>query len=166
MYRYYINNATNASQERDERTHSGIGGQSAIVGGAREEDWLFYVRPFCFDKILGYLRLNRLHSLGLDDLGVAVDGRAHGGWGGLEDDDASGKWGVGRRRNAIVGRNGDASMAWTWGRRRDRNGTDAAGRTDRARRIISTRRGGKVPPPRSIAAAAAGTNDFGVLVCP
>ena len=33
MYRYYINNATNASQERDERTHSGIGGQSAIVGG-------------------------------------------------------------------------------------------------------------------------------------
>jgi hypothetical protein len=32
MYRY-INNATNASQERDERTHSGIGGQSAIVGG-------------------------------------------------------------------------------------------------------------------------------------
>jgi hypothetical protein len=50
---------------------------------------------------------------------ACVDGRAHGGWGGL-DDDASGKWGVGRRRNAIVGWNGDAAMAWTWGRRRDR----------------------------------------------
>ncbi len=74
MYRYYIN-ATNASQEGG----GAFENRRAVSNRwwAREEDdWLFNVRPFCFDKILGYLRLNRLRLLGLDDLGVAVDGRA------------------------------------------------------------------------------------------
>ena len=106
----YINNATNASQEGEDA----FGNRRAVSYRWRARGGLVIQCPFCFDKILGYLRLNRLQLLGLDvdDLGITVDGRAHGGWGGL-DDDASGKWGGGTPSS-------DGTAMPTWGRRRDR----------------------------------------------
>jgi hypothetical protein len=35
-------------------------GSQLSLAGREEDDWLFNVRLFCFDKILGYLRLNKL----------------------------------------------------------------------------------------------------------
>jgi hypothetical protein len=83
------------------------GMRGCIQKSARSQlSWVCKRRTCHFDKILGYLRLNRLHLLGLDNLGVALN------------DNPSGEWGVSRRRNAIAGWrwNGDAVMAWTYER--------------------------------------------------
>jgi hypothetical protein len=153
----YINNSTNASQERDERTHSGIGGQSAIVGGQGEEDWLFNV-PSCptrywdiFDSIdftcSGSTIWESPRMAAPTGDGEASttttpreSGASAGGGTPSSDGTAMPQW---------RGRGGGGGIA--------RHGRCCRGRTDRARRIISAHRGGKVPPPRSIAAAAAGT---------